>query len=83
MKISWETLLAAVVIATSVLVVGRYQISSAGTGAQNGGTTYVYRLDRWTGTIVVCDQNPVMEHAIPTGTQITCPGDSPAAKNPN
>jgi len=76
MKVTWETLAAAVVVAASILFVGRYQISTAGTGASPGnGSTFVYRLDRWTGNVVECEQSPGIGYT----TRIECPVDVPPA----
>lgn len=48
MKMEWAVLAGAIIIAASMLFVGRYQI----TGTSDGGT--VYRLDRWSGQIAQC-----------------------------
>jgi|HubBroStandDraft_3_1064219.scaffolds.fasta_scaffold81840_2 hypothetical protein len=64
MKIAWETLLAGLLVAASILFIGRYEISAMGYGwhnedAADNTTEKVYRLDRWTGKIQECslDQN--------------------------
>jgi hypothetical protein len=56
-------------IATSILFVGRWQISAVGYGYGSGDTAssseVVYRLDRWTGRVEYCgpkfDQEKVAE----------------------
>ena len=59
MTVRWEILVGAIVIATSILFVGRYQISAIGFGYAiesnpDNDTEAVYRLDRWTGKIDYC-----------------------------
>jgi|GEM_PF-1859250 len=69
MRISWETLVAAVLIAASILFVGRYQISAIGSRGQGIDMQAVYRLDRWTGKVVdLCH-----EKTTPWGTALQCP----------
>jgi hypothetical protein len=78
MKIAWETLAATVLIAASILFIGRYQISAAGSGAQYGGTFVVYQLDRWTGKVDRCEENQTKE-----GTIIECPANDPTVQKTN
>ena len=62
MQIRWETLAGAVLIAASILIVGRWDISAIGYGYAAGGGSQVsdtenetvYRLDRWSGRIDSC-----------------------------
>lgn len=51
MKVAWEMLVAAVLVAASILFIGRYQISAAVGEGPFGKTQAVYRLDRWTGKV--------------------------------
>jgi hypothetical protein len=46
-RIALAVIFAGVLIALAILIVFRWQISAA--------TGVVYRLDRWTGNIAVCD----------------------------
>jgi hypothetical protein len=78
MRLNWETLAAAVLVAASILFVCRYQISVAGVGTQNGGDTYVYRLDRWTGEVVECKKDINLGN----GSRIECPAHGPDAPGP-
>ncbi len=74
MKLAWETLLAAVLIAAAVLLVGRYQISAIGSGTNNGNANVVYRLDRWTGRIDRCTEDSRYEKATNDAfTWVKCP----------
>ncbi len=57
MKFTWETLVAAILVAASILFIGRYQISAIGYLSPIGGAQVVYRLDRWTGKIDTCTQS--------------------------
>jgi len=56
MTVRWEVLLGAIIIAASILFIGRYTISAVGYGAgsDNANTESVYRLDRWTGQLEDC-----------------------------
>lgn len=73
MKIAWETLAAAVLIAASILIIGRYQISAIGYGYQNGGAQLVYRLDRWTGHINRCTEIQMRDNSM----RVECPKIDP------
>ncbi|MDE2267133.1 MAG: hypothetical protein KGL29_14620, partial [Alphaproteobacteria bacterium] len=57
MKLAWETLIVAVLVAASILFIGRYQISSIGYAVSGYSKQEVYRLDRWTGKIDVCAES--------------------------
>jgi hypothetical protein len=46
-------IVAAVIISVALLVLYRWELVAAGTGMSSNG---VYRLDRWTGSIVACAQ---------------------------
>lgn len=46
MRYSAAILAAGILISGSIIFVQRYEIVTA--------TSYVYRLDRWTGTVVLC-----------------------------
>ena len=64
-------------IAASILVTNRWQIAAAGYGyngePQGTEREFVYRLDRWTGKVDVCDQD--IERFRTTGeVGETCPG---------
>jgi len=45
MNNAWAIIIGAVMIAVAILIVFRWEIASPG----------VMRLDRWTGTVVLCD----------------------------
>jgi hypothetical protein len=49
MKLRWEILIGAALIAASIAWVGRWQISGI-----PGERIVAYRLDRWSGTIDYC-----------------------------
>lgn len=57
MKVAWETLVAAVLVAGSISFVGRYQISAIGYAVPGFDTKAVFRLDRWTGKIDKCTES--------------------------
>jgi len=63
MKVNWEILVGAALIALSVLFIGRWQTSAIGFGYSGGegtsdtDTQVVYRLDRWTGRVEYCLAN--------------------------
>jgi hypothetical protein len=46
-------IIAGMTIALAFLVEGRYAVAGSGSGM-----AYAYRLDRWTGNVVVCVPNP-------------------------
>jgi hypothetical protein len=46
--------LGAVVIAASIMFVGRYEIAPAQSLAPNSDYGHVWRLDRWSGNIRIC-----------------------------
>ena len=74
MKIAWETLAAAILIAASILFIGRYQISGIGYGwSGTGSTQLVYRLDRWTGQINRCTEITMRDYSV----QVECPKIDP------
>lgn len=60
MTIRWEVLVGAVIIASSILYIGRWEITAAGYGFSGGSSTSdttdetVFRLDRWSGEIDSC-----------------------------
>lgn len=70
MKIAWEILAAAILLAASILFIGRYQISATGSGPGGHDLDVVYRLDRWTGSIDTCRQS-YTKQGLPNG--IECP----------
>lgn len=75
MKIAWETLVAALLIAASIAFVGRYQISAMGAKDQISALQSVYRLDRWTGKVVdLCYQKKE-----PNGSSWHCPDSDNSA----
>ena len=74
MKIAWETLAAAILIAASILFIGRYQISGIGWGGPGSSAQVVYRLDRWTGQINRCTEILMRDHSV----QVECPEIDPA-----
>lgn len=76
MKLAWETLVAAVLIAASILFIGRYQISTSGVEYASYMTVAVYRLDRWTGKVDMCDRD-TMDGNI---SVIKCPAKDPSAQ---
>ena len=53
MQNSIGAIIAAVVISVALLVLYRWELVASGDGMATNG---VYRLDRWTGTIVACGQ---------------------------
>jgi hypothetical protein len=63
-------LVAAVLVAASILFIGRYQISSVGYAVPGYNKEVVYRLDRWTGKVDVCAANQ---------DTIECPAANPSA----
>lgn len=79
MKLAWETLVAAVLVAASILFIGRYQIAVAGFGSQMSSGTEILRLDRWTGKVVVCDHDTVWKgpDEIPV---VNCTANDPSAQ---
>ncbi|MDE2183148.1 MAG: hypothetical protein KGJ78_09005 [Alphaproteobacteria bacterium] len=79
MRVTWETLAAAALVAASILFIGRYQISAAGGGEQAGARIEIYRLDRWTGRVVSCDESTTG----PGTTRIECPANDPAVQRAN
>jgi len=81
MKIAWETLAAAVLVAASILFIGRYQISAIGYGETHNASDVevVYRLDRWTGKIDLCPK----DNSKADSTQIECPAIDPAVQKSN
>jgi len=75
MKVAWETLAAAVLVAASILFVGRYQIS----GSDSRETyEHVFRLDRWTGKVDAC-----VDNVGPGAGSIECPENDPAVQRTN
>jgi hypothetical protein len=78
MKIAWETLAAAILVAVCISFVDRYQISTIGYGGpvEQG----VYRLDRWTGEIDVCPVSPAKEA---NTYQVECPAGDPVVQKTN
>lgn len=60
MKREWSIIVGTLIIAASILFIGRYQISAIGFGYTGGDagtdndTQAVYRLDRWTGRVDYC-----------------------------
>jgi hypothetical protein len=78
MKIAWETLAAAILVAACILFIGRYQISSIGYGWENGGAEKIYRLDRWTGKIDECTESQTKDGP----NRIACAADDPSVQKP-
>jgi len=70
MKIAWETLAAAILIAAGILFIGRYQISAI---SEPGFGQLVYRLDRWTGQINRCTEIQMRDYSV----QVECPKIDP------
>lgn len=58
---AWETLAAAILVAASILFIGRYQISAIGAGWRGGTMQEVYRLDRWTSNVGICTENTTFD----------------------
>lgn len=58
MRAGWAVIVGAVIIAASILFIGRWQIAAVGYGSGEGDTSTttesIYRLDRWTGRISNC-----------------------------
>ncbi len=79
MKVNWETLLAAVLVAASILFVCRYQISAVGIDPSPTGGTAFYRLDRWTGDVVACTREIVPG----PGIRLECPAPVPDDLRPH
>ena len=76
MKVAWETLAAAILVAACILFVGRYQISAIGALGPYGSMQKLYRLDRWTGKVDVCEESQTKEGT----TRIECPAVNPAVQ---
>lgn len=53
MQNSIGAIIAAVVISVALMILYRWELVASGDGMATNG---VYRLDRWTGTIVACSQ---------------------------
>jgi hypothetical protein len=53
MQSSVGVVLGAVIVSVALLILYRRELVTAGTGMNTNG---VYRLDRWTGSIVACAQ---------------------------
>ena len=79
MKVAWETLAAAILVAASILFIGRYQISTVGYQAPGPNMQTVYRLDRWTGKIDMCIGNWASQSTF----SIECPGKDPVGQSKN
>ena len=80
MKVAWETLAAAVLVAASILFIGRYQISAVASDGPYNRIQAVYRLDRWTGKAIdLCYQKTTREGY----TSLQCPDNDPAVPNTN
>lgn len=73
MKIAWEALVGAALIAACIGVVGRYQITALGDTPGIGGKA-VYRLDRWTGQIDRCTEAYHNNGAV---VAVECPVNDP------
>lgn len=58
MKLRWEILAGAALVAASILWIGRWQVSGV-----PGDAIVAYRLDRWSGTIDYCVLNAPKEAA--------------------
>jgi len=70
-------LLGAVIVAASIMLVGRYDVAVTGDVypilgrvRQAAGTHYIYRLDRWTGQIDFCAPSSLSED---NRLIVTCP----------
>jgi len=50
MKVRWELLVGAALIAGSIAITNRWQIAVA--------PAQIYRLDRWSGTVTACNAAP-------------------------
>lgn len=62
MKLEWAALAGAVLIAASILFIGRWQItvSSGGKDAADA----LYRLDRWSGKTEMCFTTPMDKEVV-------------------